>query len=98
MHASEHTSKLSKVGRAGQGPRRERYANRETASIFAIVIPGIVNAGAISRIPLTETAQTTQYLLAGQWSGGVGTGRAVAGGDSRRLRHGRRHAAQRAIL
>jgi predicted permease len=29
-------------------------------------IPGVVNAGAISRIPLTDTAQATFYILAGQ--------------------------------
>jgi putative ABC transport system permease protein len=43
---------------------RVAFVNAELANIRAI--PGVVSAGAISRIPLTVTDQTTQYLLAGQ--------------------------------
>jgi len=45
-----------------------------SAELDAIrVIPGVVSVGAISRIPLTEIAQTTQYLLAGQEPGATRT-------------------------
>jgi len=44
--------------------RRVAFVNAQLASIRAI--PGVVNAGAISRIPLTVTDQATFYLLAGQ--------------------------------
>ncbi len=44
--------------------RRVAFVNAELESIRAI--PGVVNAGAISRIPLTVNDQATFYLLAGQ--------------------------------
>jgi predicted permease len=44
--------------------RRVAFVNAELESIRAI--PGVVNAGAISRIPLTVTDQYTFYLLEGQ--------------------------------
>jgi putative ABC transport system permease protein len=44
--------------------RRVAFVNAELDSIRAI--PGVVDAGAISRIPLTESAEATFYLLAGQ--------------------------------
>ncbi len=44
--------------------RRVVFVNAELERIRAI--PGVVSAGAISKIPLTEIAGTTQYLLAGQ--------------------------------
>jgi putative ABC transport system permease protein len=44
--------------------RRVAFVNAQLESIRAI--PGVVNAGAISRIPLTVTDQATFYLLAGQ--------------------------------
>src|SRR5262249_33671478 len=44
--------------------RRVAFVNAELESIRAI--PGVVDAGAISRIPLTESAQATFYLLADQ--------------------------------
>ena len=44
--------------------RRVAFVNAELESIRAI--PGVVHAGAISRIPLTVTDQASFYLLAGQ--------------------------------
>ncbi len=44
--------------------RRVAFVNAELEKVRAI--PGVVNAGAISRIPLTVTDQATFYLLAGQ--------------------------------
>jgi predicted permease len=44
--------------------QRVAFVNAELEKIRAI--PGVINAGAISRIPLTETAQTTRYVLPGQ--------------------------------
>ena len=44
--------------------KRVAFVNAELEKIRAI--PGVVNAGAISRIPLTEVGQATFYLLAGQ--------------------------------
>ena len=44
--------------------RRAAYVEAQLAKIRAV--PGVVNAGAISRIPLTVTDQATFYLLAGQ--------------------------------
>jgi putative ABC transport system permease protein len=44
--------------------KRVAFVNAELDSIRTI--PGVVSVGAISRIPLTEIAQTTQYVLAGQ--------------------------------
>ena len=44
--------------------RRVAFVNAELEKIRAI--PGVVNAAAISRIPLTVTDQATFYLLAGQ--------------------------------
>lgn len=44
--------------------RRVAFVNAELDKVRAI--PGVVNAGAISRIPLTVTDQATFYLLAGQ--------------------------------
>ena len=44
--------------------RRVTFVNAELEKIRAI--PGVINAGAISRIPLTVTDQATFYLLAGQ--------------------------------
>jgi predicted permease len=44
--------------------RRTAFVNAELEKIRAI--PGVVSAGAISRIPLTEIAQTTRYALPGQ--------------------------------
>ncbi|RPI26577.1 MAG: ABC transporter permease [Acidobacteria bacterium] len=44
--------------------RRMAFVNSQLESIRAI--PGVVNAGATSRIPLTVTDQATFYLLAGQ--------------------------------
>jgi putative ABC transport system permease protein len=49
--------------------RRVAFVNAELEKIRAI--PGVVNAGAISRIPLTVTDQATFYLLAGQSNGVV---------------------------
>jgi predicted permease len=44
--------------------RRVAFVNTQLEQVRAI--PGVVSAGAISRIPLTERAQATFYLLAGQ--------------------------------
>jgi len=44
--------------------RRVQFVNAELERIRAI--PGVVRAGGISKIPLTEIAGTTQFLLAGQ--------------------------------
>ena len=44
--------------------RRVTFVNTELERLRAI--PGVISAGGISKIPLTETAATTQYLLAGQ--------------------------------
>ena len=44
--------------------RRVTFVNAELEKIRAI--PGVINAAAISRIPLTVTDQATFYLLAGQ--------------------------------
>ena len=44
--------------------RRVAFVNAELEKVRAI--PGVVNAGAISRIPLTVTDQATFYLFAGQ--------------------------------
>jgi len=44
--------------------RRVAFVNAELEKIRAI--PGVMNAGAISRIPLTVTDQATFYLLEGQ--------------------------------
>ena len=44
--------------------QRVAFVNAELEKIRAI--PGVVSAGAISRIPLTANDQTTRYLLAGQ--------------------------------
>jgi predicted permease len=46
--------------------RRVAFVDAELERIRAI--PGVVSAGAISRIPLTVTEQSTFYLLAGQQS------------------------------
>jgi predicted permease len=43
---------------------RVAFVNAELETVRAI--PGVVSAGAISRIPLTANDQTTQYLFAGQ--------------------------------
>jgi len=43
---------------------RVAFVNAELEKVRAI--PGVVNAGAISRIPLTVTDQATFYILAGQ--------------------------------
>jgi putative ABC transport system permease protein len=48
-------------------PRRVAFVNAQLEQIRAL--PGVVSAGAISRIPLTEIAQTTSYMLAGQTPG-----------------------------
>jgi putative ABC transport system permease protein len=44
--------------------RRVAFVNAEVEKIRAI--PGVVSAGAISKIPLTEIAGTTRYVFAGQ--------------------------------
>jgi putative ABC transport system permease protein len=44
--------------------KRVAFVNAELEKVRAI--PGVTNAGAISRIPLTETAGSRFYLLAGQ--------------------------------
>src|SRR5207245_8367006 len=44
--------------------KRVAFVNAELEKIRAI--PGVVNAGAISRIPLTVNDQATFYILAGQ--------------------------------
>lgn len=44
--------------------RRVAFVNAELERVRAI--PGVVSAGAISRVPLTVTDQATFYLLAGQ--------------------------------
>jgi predicted permease len=44
--------------------QRVAFVNAELEKIRAI--PGVISAGAISRIPLTEIAQTTGYALPGQ--------------------------------
>jgi putative ABC transport system permease protein len=44
--------------------RRVTFVNAELEKVRAI--PGVINAGAISRIPLTVTDQATFYLLDGQ--------------------------------
>src|SRR5262249_55261351 len=46
--------------------RRVAFVNAQLEQVRAI--PGVVNAGAISRIPLTAADQATSYLLAGQSS------------------------------
>jgi putative ABC transport system permease protein len=46
--------------------RRVAFVNAELEKVRAI--PGVVNAGAISRIPLTVNDQSTFYLLTGQTS------------------------------
>jgi putative ABC transport system permease protein len=43
---------------------RVAFVNAELEKIRAI--PGVISAGAISRIPLTEIAQTTRYVFPGQ--------------------------------
>lgn len=45
--------------------RRVAFVNAQLEKIRAI--PGVLNAGAISRIPLTVTDQATFYLLSGQF-------------------------------
>jgi putative ABC transport system permease protein len=45
-------------------PRRVAFVNAELEKIRAL--PGVINAGAISRIPLTVTDQATFYWLDGQ--------------------------------
>jgi putative ABC transport system permease protein len=52
--------------RYGDFDRRVAFVHAELERIRAI--PGVVSAGAISRIPLTVTEQSTFYLLAGQQS------------------------------
>ena len=49
--------------------KRVAFVNAELERIRAI--PGVVNAGAISRIPLTVNDQATFYLLAGQSEDGI---------------------------
>lgn len=49
--------------------RRVAFVNAQLEKIRAI--PGVLNAGAISRIPLTVTDQATFYLLPGQASDAV---------------------------
>src|SRR5206468_3347673 len=44
--------------------RRVAFVNAQLGQVRAV--PGVVNAGAISRIPLTATGRATFYLLAGQ--------------------------------
>jgi predicted permease len=44
--------------------KRVAFVNAELEKVRAI--PGVINAGAISQIPLTETAGSRFYLLAGQ--------------------------------
>jgi predicted permease len=44
--------------------KRVAFVNAELEKVRAI--PGVVGAGAISRIPLTANDQTTQYIFAGQ--------------------------------
>src|SRR4030095_1714447 len=44
--------------------RRVAFVNAELEKIRAI--PGVISAGAISRVPLTEIAQTTRYAFPGQ--------------------------------
>src|SRR5207247_2301852 len=44
--------------------RRVAFVNAQLVQVRAV--PGVVNAGAISRIPLTATGQATFYSLAGQ--------------------------------
>jgi predicted permease len=50
--------------RYGEFDRRVTFVNAELEAIRAI--PGVITAGAISRIPLTEIAQTTRYVFPGQ--------------------------------
>ena len=50
--------------RYGTFDQRVAFVNASLEKIRAI--PGVVNAGAISRIPLTVTDQSTFYILAGQ--------------------------------
>ena len=44
--------------------QRVAFVNAELEKIRAL--PGVISAGAISRIPLTEIAQTTRYAFPGQ--------------------------------
>ena len=77
--------------------KRVAFVNAELEKIRAI--PGVVNAGAISRIPLTVNDQATFYLLAGQSERRCPrTGRALARRDARLLRDDRRAPARRPVL
>ena len=77
--------------------RRVAFVNAQLEKIRAI--PGVVNAGAISRIPLTVTDQATFYLLAGQSEDSIPEQVAlIARGHSRLLRHHRRAPARRPLL
>src|SRR5262249_11848533 len=49
--------------------RRVAYINAQLHNVRAI--PGVINAGAISRIPFTNTADATFYLLEGQSDGSI---------------------------
>jgi predicted permease len=49
--------------------RRLAYINAQLDRVRAI--PGVINAGAVSRIPFTNTADATFYLLEGQSGGSI---------------------------
>src|SRR5215510_463768 len=49
--------------------RRVAYINAQLDKVRAI--PGVINAGAVSRIPFTNTADATFYLLEGQSGGSI---------------------------
>jgi predicted permease len=52
-----------------QFDRRVAYINAQLDKVRAI--PGVINAGAVSRIPFTNTADATFYLLEGQSGGSI---------------------------
>ena len=77
--------------------RRVAFVNAELESIRAL--PGVLHAGAISRIPLTVNDQATFYLLAGQSLAGQSrAGRVLSCGDWRLLPDHRRAPARRPLL
>ena len=77
--------------------RRVAFINAELEAVRAI--PGVINAGAINRIPFTNVADATFYWLEGQPRDNIPpAGRAHAQRQPRLLRDRRRAAARRQIL
>ena len=78
-------------------PRRVAFINAELEAVRAI--PGVVNAGAISRIPFTNAADATFYWLEGQPRiQHPAAGRAHSQRQPRLFRDCRRDSARRQIL